>query len=139
MGSQARVSHEQQLHFIRAQISFNTPGAAAGVVVGHIPAGARIRPVESWVVTAFNAGTANPIHVGTIPEANGVPTAAPAAQSNLAAGIAGQTAGAAVAAAPSGQNGVAATDLALVVSYVPSGTAATAGVADVVVSYYPNV
>jgi len=138
MGSQARVLHHQHPVFIRAQIAYNAAGIAGGVVVGHIPAGARIRPVEAFVTTAFNASLTNPVQVGFIAESNGQPVAAITPQTQLAV-VAGQTAGYALAAAPAGQNGVATTDLAVVVSFVPTGTAPTAGVADVVVSYYPNL
>ena len=88
--------------------------------------------------TPFNAGTTNPVQVGFIAETNGLPNAAITPQTQLAT-IAGRTAGYALAAAPTGQNGVAATDLALVIAYVPTGAAASAGTIDVVVSYYPDL
>ena len=139
MGSQARVNEHQVTHFIRADITYNTTGIGGGKVVGHIPAGARIKPVESWVTTAFNAGTTNPINVGFITETDGLLDAAVANDKTQFAVVAGQTAGQAVASAPSGQNGVATKDLAVVIAYVPTGTDATAGAATIVIPYYPNL
>lgn len=143
MGSQARVLHHQHPVFIRAQVAYNTAGITAGVIVGHIPAGAILRAVESVVRTAFNAsgtGTTNPVNVGVIPETDGLPNVAPAGQAQLAV-IPGQTAGYASTPIATAAEVVPPTDRAVVISYTPQSvtTAATAGVADVVVSYYPNL
>lgn len=138
MGSQARVYHHQHPVFIRAQISYNTAGIATGVVIGHIPAGAILKPLVTVVRTAFNASLTNPINVGVIQEVSGQPVAPITPQTQIGV-VPGGTAGRASTPTATPANVVAATDQALVVSYVPTGTAGTAGVIDVILEYVPNL
>lgn len=138
MGSIARQTQYQQLHFIRATVAYNTPNIASGVIIGHLPNGAVITDIYALITTAQNAATTNTYSVGTISEVNGVLQAALTAVTNLvSAGAAGTVAfletNAPIAAA------LLATDAALVVSLAQSGTAATAGSVTFVVTYSPNL
>lgn len=138
MGSIARATQYQMTYFIRGTVLYNQAGASTGIVIGHIPSGARLLRYTVFTETAQNAGTTNTASLGTIAETNGVLSTAPAAQSNI------------VAATPTGTQArvdapvpitaaIAATDLALVASLAQTGTAATAGVVTFDVEYIPNL
>ena len=119
----ARQTHLQVPHSIRKTITFET---AADTEIGTLPAGAVIDPALSSVLikTAFNAATTNTIDVGTAADDNLYATA-------LAAGS--------VARVPFDEftaSNVLSADTTLTVTYDQSGTAATAGEAEVVVVYH---
>lgn len=118
----ARLLHTQQAHYFRKRVNYNDAGIAAGVFFGTIPAGAMIIQQNVRVNTAFNAGTTNALNVGTT--AGGTQLFTDAA-----------TAG---ARSPAVANLSFATDTDLYVSYAQTGTAATAGQADIVIEYVPN-
>jgi len=123
----ARVMHYQTLHYFRKRINYNDPGLAAGVYFGTLPAGAMINTVHARVNTAFNAGTTNPLNVGTTATGGEI---LPAATFTATTGVKDGTAAARALSF--------ATDTDLYISYVPTGTAATAGQADVLLTYAPN-
>lgn len=138
MGSIARATQYQMTYFIRGTVLYNQAGASTGVVIGHMPSGARLLRSTIIVETAQNAGTTNTASLGTIPETNGVLSTAPAAQSNIAAAVAAGTQARFDNPVPIAAT-IAATDLALVASLAQTGTAATAGVVTFVVEYVPNL
>jgi hypothetical protein len=117
-----RILHTQQVHYFRKRVNWNDSGIAAGVQFGTMPAGAMITNLSVRVNTAFNAGTTNALNVGTT--AGGTQVFTDAA-----------TAGARSPAIP---NLSFATDTDLYASYAQTGGAATAGQADIVISYAPN-
>jgi hypothetical protein len=80
------------------------------------------------IETAFNAGTTNSLTVGT----TAVPTAFAAAASTVA-GTAGYKPG----ITSTGQGNVTA-DTQVLAFFTQSGTAATAGLADILVHFYPH-
>lgn len=123
----ARTYHTQQIHFIRGTVAFNTTGAAAGVVIGRLPAGARVLRTNTIVETAFNAATTNTLDTGV----TGAQTSLVAAG---AAGAVGST-----QTVPAGAGGVVSADIDVLVRYNSTGAAATAGSATVVVEYVPNI
>lgn len=125
----ARINAPQQPDFLRKRISFNTMGAAGGVPIGTLPAGARLLTVAAYVDTAFNAGTTNTVNVGTTATGGEV-----MASATIAPGTTGYKEAAAATLALS-----FATDTTLYASYVQAGTAATAGAVDIVVHYVPNL
>jgi len=118
----ARLLHTQQVHYFRKRVNFNDAAIAAGVLLGTIPAGAMIVSQNVRVNAAFNAGTTNALNVGTT--AGGTQVFTDAA-----------TAG---ARSPTIANLSFAVDTDLFVSYAQTGTAATAGQADIVIAYAPN-
>lgn len=118
----ARQLHTQQVHFIRKRVNWNDSNIGTGVVFGTLPAGAMIVDQDTRITTAFNAGTTNALNVGTT--AGGTQLFTDAA-----------TAG---ARQPTIANLSFAVDTDLFVQYAQSGTAASAGMADIVIGYVPN-
>lgn len=119
----ARLLHMQMIHFFRKRVNYNDTGIGAGVFVGTLPAGAMITNLNVRVNTAFNAGTTNALNMGTTALGTQIFTDA-------------ATAGARSPAIP---NLSFATDTDIYVSYAQTGTVATAGQADIVLSYAPNI
>jgi hypothetical protein len=118
----SRLLHTQQTHYFRKRVNYNDAGIAAGVLMGTLPAGAILMALMVRVNVAFNAGTTNALNLGTT-----------AGGTQVFTDVA--TAGARAPAVP---NLSFATDTDLFVSYAQTGGAATAGQADVVVTYVPN-
>ncbi len=118
----ARLLHTQQTHYFRKRVNYNDAGAAAGVFMGTLPAGALIVSLTVRVNTAFNAATTNAINVGTT---------AQGAQILTDPGTAG-------ARKPAIPNLSFAVDTDIFVSYAGTGAAATAGQADIGVEFIPN-
>lgn len=125
--SKARAFHTQQVHFIRTLINYNDVDVANRVMVP-VPAGSNVLRFNTVISTAFNAGTTNTISVGT--------TAAGTDIINAAA--AGAATANVVTQAPVGKALVAA-DTSYFVTVTLAGTAATAGVAEVIVEYVPAI
>lgn len=123
----ARITEHQVVHYLRYELAYNTPGASAGVQIGTIPASAQIVDIIVNVRTAFNAGSTNPVTIGTTATGEEIATA-----TNIAAGSTGGkrlTTGLAVQ--PS-------SDQAVYVSYIPTGTAASAGALTACIAFVPN-
>lgn len=135
-GTVARELPFQAVHYLRKGIAYNTTGIGtdATVKVGVIPSGAVVQNVQVKITTAFNAGTTNVIDVGT--------------SSNDDAYVDGGTTG-------NGDGDVDATstgstfvwrgadethsaDTTIYVTYTQSGTAATTGAAEIIVTYIPD-
>ena len=123
MAGVPRVLHTQQIHFFRKRVNYNDVGIANGVLFGTLPAGAQITGLNVRVNTAFNAGTTNALNAGTTGTGTQVFTDA-------------ATAGARSPAVP---NLSFAVDTDIFLSYAQTGAAATAGQADVVMAYAPNI
>jgi hypothetical protein len=122
MAGPARQLHTQQVHYLRKRVNYNDSAIGTGVVMGTLPAGAMIVSQNVRVPTAFNAGTTNALNVGTAAAGTQVFTDA-------------ATAG---ARSPTIANLSFASDQDLYVTYAQTGTAATAGVADIVIGSVPN-
>lgn len=120
----ARLYHTRQTHFIRGTLNFNSPGSAV-ILSNAVPAGAVILRTIVCIPTAFNAGTTNTISVG-------FPGATTALVNATAAGSAAHTS----TVAPVAQ-AVRAASSDLVATYAQTGTAATAGTAEILVEYVP--
>lgn len=128
LGSTARRYQTSQEHYITAQVAWNTTGIATGVVIGTLPATAIITRWVVHVTTAFNAATTNVLEVGM--NASTYNDIAPTA--SVIAGTAGVKSG---DAAVSTARGRLAADTPVRAMYTQSGTAASAGAAEVVVFY----
>jgi hypothetical protein len=118
----ARQLHTQQVHYLRKRVNYNDANIGNGVVMGTLPAGSMIVSQNVRVNTAFNAATTNAVNVGTA-----------AAGTQLFSDAA--TAG---ARSPTIANLSFASDQDIYVTYAQTGTAATAGQADIVIGYAPN-
>lgn len=124
----ARITEHQVVHYLRYELAFNTPGATAGVQIGTLPAGAQVVDITVNVKTAFNAGTTNPVTIGTTATGEEIGTSA--------AVIAGTIGGKRLT---TGLNVQPASDQPVYVSYIPTGTAATTGLMTVYVGFIPNL
>ena len=122
MAGPARQLHTQQIHYLRKRVNYNDTAIGAGVIMGTLPAGAMIGSQSVRVSTAFNAGTTNALNVGTAAAGTQVFTDA-------------ATAG---ARSPTIANLSFANDQDIYVTYAQTGTAATAGIADIVIGFAPN-
>lgn len=126
-GTTARDLKMPVSHVISYDLAYNTTGASSGVKIGTLPANAVIHAWRVIIETAFNAGTTNPITIGTT--ATGAEVAASASITSATPGVYTGS-----AAAASGWKKQTA-DTALYVAYIPTGTAATTGVARVHITY----
>jgi hypothetical protein len=120
--SQARIYHTQQIHYIKGTLTFDS-----GVVtIGTLPAGATIMRAISGaqVNVAFNAGTNNLIDIGTT-----------ANDDLFATDLAGGT----IAFVPFDEavTQVLTADTTFTATYAQTGTAASAGSANIIISYVP--
>jgi hypothetical protein len=118
----ARQFHTQQVHYLRKRVNYNDTNISTGVVFGTLPIGAMIVTQNVRCSPAFNAGTTNALNVGT--SAGGTQLFTDAA-----------TAG---ARSPTIANLSFAAETPLYVQYAQTGTAASAGVADIVIGFIPN-
>lgn len=123
----ARQYHQQMIHYLRRGITYLDDGTT--VTVGTIPAGSLIvKPISGVAVTTvFNAGTTNVLDIGPSTDASTDLWA-----TDLALG--------AVGFAPLDE---AITNLVTVDTIVQAavdltGTAATAGAAEIVIAYIPD-
>lgn len=124
MPAPARKLHTQQIHQISLNIAYNTPGVAAGVAVGTLPAGAVLDKTSVYATTAFNATTTNTVSVGTTPTGTNYINA-----TSVTAAARVDT------VVPIAVAGPLAADTIIYVSYAQTGTAATTGAATIVVTY----
>lgn len=123
----ARQFHQQMIHYLRKSITFADDGTT--VTVGEIPAGSLvIRPISGVAVTtAFNAGSTNVLDIGPSTD-SGTDLWA----TDLALGTIGFV--------PLDE---AVTNLVSVNTVVQAavdltGTAATAGAAEIIIAYIPD-
>lgn len=123
-----RKLHVQTLHAMRGRVTFSDTGIATGIEIGKIPAGSFVDSVSVSVEVVFNALTTNVLTVGSAADDDGFATAA-----GTASTAAGQKRGLTGA-----QSGNIAADTSVLVKYTQTGTAATTGVADVVLYFYPH-
>ena len=126
-GTNARDLQIQATHYLRKRIQYSA-GATAVTTIGIIPAGAIVTRAYVCVVTAFNAGTANVMDIGTSLDDDGFAT-------DLALGTIGVISADEFATT---NDFYAATDLTLTATLALSGTAATAGDAHVIIEFIPN-
>lgn len=125
----ARKTQYQVVHEISATITFATPGSAAGVQIGTLPAGAVIDETSVLTTTAWNGTVSTALSVGSTTtgtqyiNATDVRTAA--------ARVDTQT--------PIANAGPLAADTPVYVSVAQGGTAATAGSSTVIIYFIPGV
>jgi hypothetical protein len=120
-----RQTHHPLVHFLRKDITFADDGLVK--TVGTIPAGSVILKGVSGVnvSTAFDAGTTNVLDIGTTANDDLFGT-------DLALGTAG------LIPLDEAVSMYVAADIDIIATVDLTGTAATAGVAQVVIAYIPN-
>jgi len=126
----ARQLEIQAVHYLRRDIAYNTTGIAAGVLIGTVPAGSKITRAVVYVDTAFNAGTTNVLVAGTTGTGTNLVAAGDVTEGTPNAYTPAD-------AANQGRGLIFAADTDLFVSYTQTGTAATTGVATIIVEYVP--
>lgn len=130
MGAVARQSHLQHVHYLRADVAYNTASSGTAVSMGMLPANAVVLATDISIQTAFNAATTNVLIVGTsgdddaLVAAAGVDETAVASTRVTPATLAGRLSSSA--------------DTEIFWKYTQSGTAATAGAATITVTYIPD-
>ena len=130
-GSTARKNALQLVHYLRFTVNYNDAGIGTGVGKQWLPAGALIIGTDVYVGAAFNAATTNVVTVGTNATAyNNIVATADVDETTVALTKGIKPTGTAL--------GPLAADTQVFVMYTQTGTAATAGVATVVISYIPN-
>lgn len=130
MARSARKPYHRMATYISKTINYNTPGVgtAATVSVGTLPEGCLVLETIVRVRTAFNAATTNVIIVGTAADDDEFIEATDVDESALDTTFSDRSAGIVLTA-----------DTEVFVQYTQTGTAATAGVADIVVLYIPEI
>lgn len=130
MAGSARRYHTQQTHYLRKNVTYNEVASGTAVLMGTLPKGALVLATSVAVKTAFNAGTTNVLIVGTAGDDDAL----------VAAGGVDETAVALTRVAPATLAGLVAptADTDIYTKYTQSGTAATAGEAEVVVEFVPD-
>lgn len=128
-GPSPRVSLEQHVHFLRKRIHYSDNGNT--ITVGKLPAGASVIGGGVHIVTAFNDSGTDTLIVGFI----GSTTDDNAYATLLDLSAVGYIVLDELAATTNIQQTVDAT---VTCKYVGQNSDATAGVADVIVTYIPN-
>lgn len=129
MTKPARVLYGQQVHFLRRRISYNTTGVTTGVRFKNaLPANCIITDILVRVGTAFNAGTTNVLTVGQNSSTyNDMVNAGDVDETAIASTRVTRGVGLSLTA-----------DVDVYVMYVQTGTAATAGAAEIIIAYVPD-
>ena len=123
----SRRDPRQVSNTLKRTINFNDADIAAASFANSLPAGAFILRVLVEIVTPFNAGTTNPLTVGTVGAAfNNI--VADGDVNEAAAGVYEATRGLGRALAAAGE-------VAVTAKYAPTGAAATTGQAVIVIEY----
>lgn len=125
-GSAARLDPRNVVNTIEKTINYNDSGISSGIKIGTLPAGAFITGVFREVTTAFNAGGADEVTIGGLSSANEL--------MSTADGVSSST-GVTVATRGLGRSFAPTADTDVYVKYVQGGTAATAGVAKIVITF----
>jgi hypothetical protein len=124
-GSVARQDPRQVSNTIRGSITFSQQ--AVFVPIGTLPKNAWVSLVQMSIDTAFNAGTTNPIVVGS----SGTPNSLMQSGDNTP-GTPGMYAS---PIARLGKALAAAADIVIGITYTPTGTAASTGAAEVLIEF----
>ncbi len=128
----ARQNATQEVHYIRANVAYNSaPSGTQASMGAALPANAQVLYTTIAVQTAFNAASTNVLIVGTAADDDAL----------VAAAGADETAVGVTNVVPATLGGImsSSAEVELFWKYTQSGTAASAGAATIVVAYVPNV
>ena len=123
-GSQARVYHQAQTHYIDLSYTFATLPGTSSLPIGQVPAGCAITRILSAVNVAFNAGTTNTYAIGTT-----------SGGTNLLASGTNGSVGAVINTVVVGSAQMPQVDTTIFITSSSTGTTSTAGAATVYVEY----
>ena len=127
----ARRDPRQVTNVLKRTLNFNDSDIAKANFANALPSGAVVLSVHCEIVTAFNAGTTNPITVGTnSPNFNNM-----LASGDITAATPGVYFISTSGTTKLGAAFAAAGDTAVFITYVPTGTAATTGQAVITIEY----
>jgi hypothetical protein len=126
-----RISEHQLVHYLRYELTYADAGLSTGVKIGTLPKTAQITDIVVLIGTAFNAGTTNPLTIGTTPTGVDIAAATDTVSGTLGAKRITTGLAAAAVTQPTG-------DVPLYAAYIPTGTAATAGTAVISIMYTVN-
>lgn len=129
-GDNGRQQPRQVINTWRKQVNYNDAGIANGVYGFTLPLGAFITSVLVEIVTIFNAATTNVLTVGANATFDDIVAAADVNEAAVAVTSVTRALGRSIAA-------TAAKDV--YVKYTQTGTAATAGQAEIVIMYEGNL
>ena len=129
----ARQYHQTMTHFLRKTISYTDDGSE--ITVGKIPANSVINKASSGVhvTTAFNAASTNQLDIGTNGGDTGASDDPDLFGTNLALGTLG------FVPLDEAVSYLVTQDTIITCSVDLTGTAATAGSAEVIIEFYPDL
>jgi hypothetical protein len=127
-GTDARKFPWQAVHYMRKGIAYDTTGigSTGTVKVGTLPSGAIVEKVQVKVTEVFDAGTTNPLDVGTSSDEDCL---VDSTASDVDLTATGST------FVLRGSDETFSADTAIYVTYAQTGTAATQGAAEVIIFY----
>lgn len=127
-GGQARELPFQAVHYLRRTVNYNDGAISTGVKVGRLPAGASVLFTNVKIKTAFNAVTTNVLTVGQNSSSyNDMVNASDIDETATGSSMVVR-----------GADLTLATEVDVYAKYTQTGTAATAGVAEIIVAYCAN-
>jgi|TARA_R110000787_G_scaffold218735_1_gene327422 hypothetical protein len=112
-----------------AEVVFGADGSST--VIGYLPANSQVLEITTDITTAFNAATTNTFDIGTVATVNLFCDA-------LAAGTVARVLASSDASQVGNYMDVGTSDVSILWTYNQSGTAASAGAADVTITYLQN-
>lgn len=128
-GVDTRLMHWHGVHFMRKTVNYNDTDIASGVGFKHyLPSGARVLFTNVVIKTAFNAGTTNVLTVGQNASYNDFVASGDVDEASTGSNMVLRGADVNISA-----------DVRPFIKYTQTGTAATAGVAEVIIVYVPNM
>ena len=134
-GSWGRQDPRNVCNQLRYRFTYADPGLATGVQIGVLPQNAFITGQWMEIVTVFNAGTTNPISVGTVGAAyNNIHATGATTPGTAGIWFPTLTAGAGLIG-KYGRGLTQAGDTPVFLKYTPTGTAATTGVGEFVLEF----
>lgn len=125
----ARSFPLQMVHYLRKTVNYNDTGVSTGVYMGTLPSGAQVLDVIANVRTAFNAGSGNSLSIGVTSTAY----TDILATADVTLATTGGYRGSILAAADR-----MASDSDVYIRYTQTGSTASAGVVDCVLTYAVN-
>lgn len=130
-GSTARYQYEQQVQYLRFDVTYSDSGISSGVSKTTLPSGAIIIGTDALITTTFNAQTTNVLTVGT----NGTTATNIVASGDVDETTAGLTQNIKPTSAALGK---ISGDALVWTKFTQTGTAATQGAATIIIKYVPG-
>lgn len=134
----ARGAHVQNKMYFRKTVNFSDANVATGIKFGRLPAGAFITRAQVEVSTVFNAATTNVLTFGTtLANANEIVNAADINEAAIGVTDVTRALGTSLTGGP-GSGLTVTSEVDLYAKYTQTGTAATTGVATLILEFATN-